>query len=394
MSIRQEFCKTLRSLVSCLWDWVVLTFPHTKSGNGFAFLVHPRDITDIYRPFPFFRYLPNPFVLWMVRFFPPMTLSRITGVRSVVTGELIDGFLLTVVLTPLHLFREPRRSVRKVRQMAMLAKKKGVRLIGLGALLPSITHYGLAFRTDIGGEKTPPYVTTGHAFTAYTIFLYLKEFLEWKNSNTNDVCIAIVGAAGSTGSLCAKLIAAKFSSERPRISFILVDLPKKQKILDELCERLRTINPEVNVSYTDTLNSLQKADYVVTVTNAPRAIIRPEHIRPGTIIIDDSQPRNTTPELNVTGALVVDVLACVPDLDCHFDFGFENRDPEITFTCLAETAMLAACEHDSDFSIGVIDIPLIIELEAIVARTNIKKAPLHSFTRLMKKEEIDEILKP
>ena len=392
MVIIKDFIKTTGSLFSALWDLFVLKFPHVKKDNSFAFLVHPRDITDIYRPFPFFKYLPDALVFHLVKFLPPITLSSITGLVSVKTGEPIKGYLLSIVLTPQHMENKLQFVLKRTRQMALLAKKKGVRIIGLGALLPSITRHGHTFRYEVGGAKEPPYITTGHAYTAYTIIEYLKELISKRNSDWDNVTVAIVGAAGSTGSLCAKIIA----SSDLKISLILLDLEIKKKSLQKNHDILTQTqnNDHIKFSISTDLMDLRNVDYVITVTNASSAIIEPKHIRSGTVIIDDSQPRNTTPELIRHGVWIIDVLAKVPGLNCNFDFGFLNKDSSLVFTCLAETAILASVEREGDFSIGYVNIELIDELEHLVKRTFIEKASFHSFTKALTVEEVEKLLTP
>lgn len=389
-----SFFKTLESVITGVLDFLTLIGPSARDGNGFAFLVHPRDISDVYRHLPFFRYLPEWVVLWIVKHLPPLTISKVSGVTSVITGEPIKGFILTIGLTPMQMKKNPRHTIKKIRQMALLAKKRGARIIGLGALLPSLTHYGLSFRQDLGKEKEPPFITTGHALTAYTIVQYLQKLVRERNGRCGKIAVAIVGAAGSTGSFCSKLIAKRYAGLEfsSGLELLLVDLPEKQKALEGLIEVLGRIAPQLAVSKSEVLGDIRNAEYVITVTNAPRSIIKSHHVRSGMVIIDDSQPRNTSPELLEEGVWVIDVLARVPGLDCPFDFGFSRAEPGVTFTCLAETAMLAACEYCDDFSIGFIDISLMDQLENMIARTCVEMAPLHSFGKPLGKEEIEKLM--
>lgn len=397
MKVLWELWKTCISLLRACWDYFILLMPYTKQGqeDSFAFLVHPRFIEDIYRPFPFFRYFPNPFIMRFVEWLPPITLARINGIYSVQTGKPMKGFLLSIALTPDHM--KNRRTLplvlKRVRQMARLAQKRGVYYIGLGAHLPSVTHYGKAFRNDISPTNEPPYFTTGHLNTAFTIVDYLNKFLDRRHRHAKHVIVAIVGAAGSTGSLCAKIIADQAINQEKNISLVLVDLPEKLKLIkNQAIEISKTSSPQINVFTTSELQHLIIADYIITVTNAPRAVIRPEYVRSKTVILDDSQPRATSVELLKKGVWVIDVLSHVPGLRCDFDFGFENQNPEITFTCLAETIMIAACGYRGDFSIGHADDSRLPELRRFIAQTRVKKAPLHSFGRELMKDEIRLIM--
>ncbi|MDP3902066.1 MAG: hypothetical protein Q8Q21_00575, partial [bacterium] len=70
-----------------------------KDKNYFAFLVHPRDVSDVYRKYPFFKFFPNFFVLWFFRHFWPVVLSEIEGVKTIKDGKKVRGFVITVPLT-------------------------------------------------------------------------------------------------------------------------------------------------------------------------------------------------------------------------------------------------------------------------------------------------------
>ena len=240
--------------------------------------------------------------------------------------------------------------------------------------------------------SNPPYITTGHTFTAHAIASYLDELVN-RGNDSSDITVAIVGAAGAMGALSAKVIARRMA-DKP-VSLILIDLENKKAALGKLIgeiETSRVHDGRITLSRSHDFYSLKDADYVITATNATGAIIKPEHVRPGTVIIDDSQPRNTSPELHDASAFVIDVLALVPGLKLDFRFGFENDDPEITFTCLAEVALLAMCEIDRDFSLGRVDAERVDELDRwMIPRTNVRRAPFRSFTRRMTPEEVEEL---
>ncbi|MDP3957966.1 MAG: hypothetical protein Q8Q36_00705 [bacterium] len=364
--------------------------------GAFAFLVHPRDITDIYRPYPFFKYLPSKLVLALVRLLPPIRLSKIEGIRRASDGTPLDGYLLSIVLGPEHM--NNRRGLalaqKRIAQEVALAEKLGVERVGLGALIPSLTRQGKDLVPEGSSPYLTPSVTTGHTLTAWTIGRYLERLIQHRDRHVSSVTVAIVGAAGSTGSLTAKILARKKAFGRTGLCLLLIDLKAKKEMLNKLVEDLGRINPSVPASISTDLHDLQKVDYAVTVTNAPGAVVRPQHVSKGLVIVDDSQPRNTSPELVACGVTVIDVLSKVPGLQCNFDFGFIIKDPEITFTCLAETVLLASQEHQGHFSLGYVELPLVDELERLLESGAVKDAPFHSFTRELSADEVKALLAP
>ena len=74
--------------------------------NNFAFMIHPIEPQkDVARKFPLLGKLPPRIIDFGSRFFPPVYLSHITGIRSEATGEEIaelplisqrDGAVLTI----------------------------------------------------------------------------------------------------------------------------------------------------------------------------------------------------------------------------------------------------------------------------------------------------------
>lgn len=343
-SFIKNVIKTSWNLGHAMYDAMILILPQHRQLKGFAFLVHPRDITDIYRPYPAFKYLPDKFVLGLVKFLPPITLSKITGVKSVNNGHDVKGWLLSIVLCPYHIKTDLPLVKKRIRQLSILAQKKGCNLIGLGALLPYLTKYG----KDLEGY-TKCKITTGHAYTAAAIVKDIYITAQALDVAIGSCTVAIVGAAGSVGSLCIRTIVKTNGISK----LLLIDLINKRGRLNSLKSLVEAeSNIKVEIGYD--FNLLENADIVIVVTNATGTIIESQMLKKGAVIIDDSQPRNTSPELMRVrnDILVVDVLGSYPNLDCHFNFGLLENRPDLTFTCLTETAILASHGWKKNFCIG------------------------------------------
>ncbi|MCS7184039.1 MAG: hypothetical protein NZ866_01680 [Patescibacteria group bacterium] len=56
--------------------------PKKSNKYKFAFIVHPRNIKDAHREFPFFRILPPKILEKLINKLPPLIVSEITGLRS------------------------------------------------------------------------------------------------------------------------------------------------------------------------------------------------------------------------------------------------------------------------------------------------------------------------
>ena len=68
----------------------------------FAFIIHPIQIKkDVARKYPFLGHvLTERQINFFSRFFPPVYLSEVTGIRSAATGRELKGWLIACPFTP------------------------------------------------------------------------------------------------------------------------------------------------------------------------------------------------------------------------------------------------------------------------------------------------------
>lgn len=361
-----DFFYTLVSIFLAFRDLLMILFlpKGIISRADFAFLVHPRGAWDTWKPFPFLKYFGEKVTYYFSYLMPPIVLSQIT-----LRNSNLKGLLIATVNEPEHMRRHPKFCAFLAYLAGILAEKNGARIIGLGAYLPYLTRYGEIYKKREVGY------TTGHAMTAWMISEFINKFLE------KEKCVAIVGAGGSTGQASAKILVSRFNFRK----LILFDLPKKETFLIALRDDLKRINPGLEIELAFSLEEkLKEADLVVVVTTAKGTIIRKEFLKEGAVIIDDSQPRNTTPEI-LDKVQVFDVLACVPGLDVHFDFDLDLENPEVTFTCLAEVVALASKGLNISFSSGFVKVERVLEIGKIAKELGI--VPAFGYTFGKKKNE-------
>jgi len=156
----------------------------------FAFIVHPRDTEDILRAYPKLRGLPTSEIVAHVSKLSAHVLSSISVSLG---GRTLRGELLSVPYRASDFRRELRRVQDSLFAVLDYCALRGTRMIGLGALLPSITHHGRSL-----AERAPAGVgiTTGHSFTAHAIAEHIRRIERLRGA---PQAVAIVGAAGSTG---------------------------------------------------------------------------------------------------------------------------------------------------------------------------------------------------
>lgn len=315
----------------------------------FAFTVHPRthlreDLARIWRPL---GHVPEAVYSSAFRRLP-LPAATIAGVR--IGGEPV-GHVILVPFGARHLLADTEGGRRRVSQAVDRAVSIGANIVGLGALTATVTDGGatLSGRTDIG-------VTNGNAYTAAIVEDQIRMLLPRVSGRTPH--IAVVGATGSVGSAVTKLLA---RHPVARLTLIARTAPR----LDALAAR---IAPEVDVTVAQRVDAAKDADLVVLLTASADAVLGPEHLAPDAVIIDATQPRNTSPGLAEArpDVLIVDGgIVSIPSLQIvGADLGLP---PGRSYACFAETAILALTGHTEHFSLGR---PTVDQVDAIRARAH------------------------
>jgi predicted amino acid dehydrogenase len=355
-----------------------------RKKRGFAFLVHPRDFSDVSRKYPFASRLSDSSLRWILSHLWPVVVSEVTGVRSRKTGKQIRGWIIAVPLTARQMFEDRNLSLKRIIQAAHLARTLGARIIGLGALTSSFSKGG----TDVA-EKVDIDVTTGHAYTAYNVTWFFFIIVEKLALRKDEVITAIVGAAGSVGSTSALMIArAGFQN------FLLIDIARKKELVENLYEDLKKVNPAARIEISHEIGSVKKANFIITATNAPEVVIRSDHIKSGTVIIDDAQPSDVSKEVfDRNDVIVVEGgLVHTPGISSNFNFGFRDRNDN--FCCLAEVLVLAAEEREGHYTLGRgASLQLVNEIAALGKEYGFRPAECQNFKEVIKEERFDSIKK-
>jgi len=61
----------------------------------FAFLVHPRDLSDVFRKYPLLKIFPVSLIEFLLlKFWPPVFVAKITGLKSRSDNTSIDGCMI------------------------------------------------------------------------------------------------------------------------------------------------------------------------------------------------------------------------------------------------------------------------------------------------------------
>jgi len=344
-----------------------------RGTGSFACVIHPLNPKrDVARKYPLLaRVLPTPLIHFLSRFWPPVYLSRITGVRSESTGREVSGWLLACPLTAGQMLRlPPPVAYRKIVQTGRLAQKLGARILGLLAFTSVIGDGGLT----VARRLNMP-VTTGRSLTIAVALEELEEAARWQGISLELATVAVVGATGSIGLACSRLLA-------PRAGELIL-IGRQESRLAMAEETVRAAGAR-RVRTATHIEAVQEADVVFSATNAARPIIQPEHLKRGPVVCDVALPPDISPRVIEERKDVLVIEGGVMDVPGEVDFGFNfGLPPGKAYACMAETMLLALEERFENYSLGK-------EIEAERVREIARLARVHGFrsTRLNELREL------
>ncbi len=259
-----------------------------------------------------------------------------------------------------------------------LAERLGAQILGLGAYTSVVGDAGIT----VAKHLTIP-VTTGNS---YTIAVAVEASLAAARRMDLDParCVAaIVGAYGSIGRACSRLLA--------RYVPHLVLVGRKPDRLREVQAQIEAAGAQVTA--TADLTAIRQADIVLAVTTALEPIIGPEHLKPGAVVCDVARPRNVSRRVAQERNDVLIIEGGVVSLPGEVDFGFDfGLPPGQAYGCIAETAALTLEGRFESYSLGrEISLDRADEIAQIAARHGVRLAEFRSFGRTLTDEQIEEI---
>ena len=303
----------------------------------FAFTVHPRarlreDLARAWRPL---GYVPEAVYDTALRRLP---LPPVTMAGAQIGGERV-GHVLLVPFGARHLLSDVEGGRRRVSRAVDRAVALGADVVGLGALTATVTAGGATLR-----QRRDIAVTNGNAFTAAIVEDQIRMLLPLVQERTAQPRIAIVGASGSVGTAVTKLLARDSAGAR---------LPLIARGAPRLYALAAGIAADIDATVALTIDAVRDADLVVLLTASADALLGPEHLAPGAVVLDATQPRNTSPGLAQArpDVLVVDGgIVSIPSL--RLTGGNIGLPDGRSYACFAETAILALTGHKGHFSLG------------------------------------------
>lgn len=344
--------------------------------NDFAFMIHPLDISDTYRKFPLAKRMPKKLVEKVMSLCPPLYVSKITGVASKL--QKTDGHFIACPLTARQMIELPEKYVlNKIIQAGKLAEKLGVKILGLGAMTSVVGDAGITIAKNL---NIP--VTTGNSYTVFTALEGMKKAAELVGMNWRSAEIVIIGATGSIGSICARML----SKDCKYLTLAARDETKLEKLAGQIYyEDGLAVRTSTQVQ-----NVLGQADIVLAVSSAVTDIIDPKSLKPGTVVCDVARPRSISQSVaqERDDVLVIEggLIELPGEVDFNFNFGYP---PKLALACMAETILLALEHKWESYTLGrELTIEQVKNIGKIAQKHDFKLAGFRSFERPVDEERI------
>ncbi len=350
--------------------------------DTFAFIIHPIDPKrDVSRKFPLLgRVLSERQIDFFSTYFPPVYISEIEGITSAATGREIKGWFVACPFTPRRMLELPEHTVyRKIIQTGHMAERLGANLLGLGAFTSVVGDAGVTIARNL---DIP--VTTGDSYTVALAVQAIREAARLMGIAMQNATVAVVGATGAIGRVCADLLA----GEAGRLLLVARDERKLEGLRDRLKSRARS---ELVVS--TKMDALSEAQLILTVTSAIHDVICPEHLLPGSVVCDVARPRDVSAMVAAVrnDILVIDGgMVDVPGpVNFHFNFGFPAGK---AYACMAETMALTLEGRFEDYTVGKdLTLERVQEISVMAEKHGFRLSGFRSFEREVTEAQIEAV---
>lgn len=361
----------------------------TLNTDRFSFVIHPLSRSQLFE-LPLIRPLGQTPVGKKIEELlghaPGFFYGKITGIKSDFNGKEVEGDLFLLPQTPKTMMKQqPEKVYQALNKICLEAHKKGSKIIGLGAYTKIVGDAGVTVNS-----LSPIPVTTGNSLSA-SATLWAASFgvermgLVAKKDNKYDGTVMVIGATGSIGKVCARILTNHWKR-------IVVSAPRPYKVL-ELIAELKKQNPHTEVIGTSNPDKYShECDLIVTSTSAQgEAVMDITKVKPGCVICDVSRPFDISLEdaSKRPDVLVIasgEVALPGENVVMEKPIGLPGN---IVYACLAETAILAMENRHEAFSLSrELTYERVCEIDQLARKHGVRLAAVMGHTGEITEEEI------
>ena len=168
----------------------------------FGFVVHPPTLRHVRKAMPAMRFIPDGIVVSLIKLQKPYLISRVRKVSSVL-GYEVQGFFVVCPLLPKQMLELDTESVlARIVGAGRIAERLGAKILGLGAYTSIVGDKGVTVASRLSIA-----VTSGSAMTAWSAVEAIRRLAARRGVDPGGSTLAVIGASGSIGSLCTKVLA-------------------------------------------------------------------------------------------------------------------------------------------------------------------------------------------
>jgi fatty aldehyde-generating acyl-ACP reductase len=351
----------------------------------FVFVIHPLSIDDIARYEPGAAGKGAPIVRKIMQWMPPWATVHVTGVRTP-DGRETEGWFVTAPLLPEQMMELPNEETyTRVLRAIEIGVELGAEVAGLGAFTAVVGDGGVTI-----AQRSPIPVTTGNSLTIAAGIHSLFRGAEVMGVDPASATAVVIGATGSIGGACVKLIA-------PKVKHIIMVARNNTRLAKFYAETAPELPCESSYT-TDIADAVRRSQLVLTATSSTQDVIQPEDLQTGAIVCELSLPHDVSrrvalerPDVLVTegGNMVVPGnprFERVREPGQEFD---TNLPPRTALACMSETMVLALESRLENFTLGRgIDVTKVIEIDEMAARCGFTLADMRAFDAAITPDKI------
>ena len=355
----------------------------------FAFIIHPIDVRrDASRKYPVLKVLPTRAIESLALRMSPKVMSHVSGIKSL-TGAKAEGWLIGCPLSPRQFLELPHEIVyEKIVAAGKLGAEQGAKIVGLGAFSSVAGDAGISVAKKLEGVMS---VTSGNSYTVYTAIEGLLHAADLMEVDAKNASVAVIGASGSIGAICAKMLARKVGE----VLLLGRNKEKLEKLKTDITAENAGRNGVVVTVAQDNKAALKTADLILAVSSSTDVLIFPEDLKTGAIVCDVARPRDVSRQVveQRDDVLVIEggVIEVPGQPDFRFNFGFPDKT---AYACMSETMILALEGTYESYTLGRdLSVAQIEKMGAMAKKHGFKLAGFRAFEKAVTNEDIERVRK-
>jgi predicted amino acid dehydrogenase len=353
--------------------------------NKFCFVIHPLSFDDIARYEPGAKGKGEAILRKIMEWMPSYAAVHVTGVRTP-DGRETEGWFVAAPLLPQQLVEFPREEVySRVVRAIEIGAELGAHVAGLGAFTAVVGDAGITIN-----ERSPIPVTTGNSLTIAAGVQSLFRGAQEMEIDPSVSTAVVIGATGSIGSACVRLIAPKVE----RLVLVARNETRLRKFYQEIAGELACAGEYT----TDIGSAVRRSQLVLTATTSTQDIIEPEDLQTGAVVCELSLPHDVSRRvaLQRPDVLVIEggnmVVPGNPRFERVREPGTEfdlNLPPHTALACMSETMILALEGRFEPYTLGRgIELQKVVGIQAMASRCGFTLADMRAFDAAITPEKI------